>query len=80
MNIFSIGSELRAWLLFYSLPVLTDVLPAVYVTHFSYLVAAFQLLLSDCITVKDLLFSHKCLSTFYSEAESLYGKFAVLSR
>ena len=42
--------EFTSWLLYYSLPVLHGILPDPYFTHYSLVVAAVHLLLSDTIT------------------------------
>ncbi|RXN22564.1 hypothetical protein ROHU_023413 [Labeo rohita] len=48
------ASEWRAWLLFYSLPVLNDVLQPRYVNHLGLLVSALFLLLNENITFQDI--------------------------
>lgn len=65
------ASELRAWLLFYSLPVLALYLPPEYTHHLSLLVASFHILLSDCIQIKDLDLAHRMLSVFFQTAGDL---------
>ena len=72
------GSELRAWLLFYCVPVLEGVLNDEYLEHLCYLVAAFHLLLGDCISGQDLTFANECLVKFYSKAEELYGNQVII--
>ena len=49
-----LGSQLREWLLFFSLPVLTGKLPRDYLKHFSLLIAALHILLADTISPVDL--------------------------
>lgn len=74
----SIGSELRSWLLYYSLPVLVDVLPLVHFKHYSLLVASMHILTSDNISVEDLDAAEGWLKKFYMEYEDLYGMYYVL--
>lgn len=62
-----IGSELKSWLLFYSLPVLKDVLPLPYYKHYSLLVASIHILASDCISPADLDLSAIWLDEFYKK-------------
>ena len=72
------GSELRSWVLFYALPVLHGILPVRYFTHFSYLVAALHLLLSDAISMADIKNSYEFLMKFYSQHEQLYGQYNII--
>lgn len=48
------AAEWRAWLLFYALPCLKDILPSKYLCHFALLVQAVYLLLSDSISKDDV--------------------------
>ena len=66
------ASEFRAWLLFYGLPVLSLFLPSEYASHFSLLVSAMHLLLSERIMLADLDIAYKMLATFYQNAGDLY--------
>lgn len=68
------ASELRSWLLFYSLPCLRDILPDVYLKHFSLLVEATYLLLGEGISSEDLQRADLLLTMFVKSAEGLYGK------
>lgn len=68
------ASEFRAWLLFYSLPVLSEFLPAEYTHHLSLLVEALHLLLSDCIKIEDFDSAQRMLNIFYEAAGNLYGR------
>ena len=72
-----IGSELRNWLLFYSLPVLKDVLPNPYLSHYALLVAALSLLSSDKVSSSDLEAAAEYLRQFYQKFHDLYGKVHV---
>jgi hypothetical protein len=69
-----LGSEMRNWLLFYSLPVLNGVLPNPYLSHYSLLVAGLLLLTSDRITPEDIRNAELYLKEFYVKYPELYGK------
>ena len=66
------ASEFRAWLLYYSIPILSDLLPSDYVYHLSLLVAAMHLLLSDCILVSEIQTADELLNLFYTITPKLY--------
>ena len=66
------ASEFRAWLLYYSLPVLSDLLPAEYIHHLSLLVSAMHILLSDTISPSDIDLAHNLLDLFYLLTSQLY--------
>ncbi|XP_033725139.1 LOW QUALITY PROTEIN: uncharacterized protein LOC117315101 [Pecten maximus] len=68
------ASELRNWLLFYSLPCLNGHLPQIYNTHFSCLVEGTYLLLTEGISSDDLTRADALLRTFVSNIQRLYGK------
>lgn len=59
------ASEFRAWLLYYSLPVLSDLLPADYIYHLSLLVSAMHLLLNDTISPADIDRAHSLLDLLF---------------
>lgn len=67
------ASELRSWLLYYSLPCLQGILPDIYLTHFSLLVESTYILLGEGICEQDLLRADKLLCTFVKCAGRLYG-------
>ena len=67
------GSQLREWLLFFGLPVLTGKLPQEYLQHFSLLVASIHVLLSDMISILDLNKVQDYLKEFYIKLPQLYG-------
>lgn len=69
----NVASELRSWLLFYSLPVLDDVLPPVYFRHYSLLVAAIHILSSNSINHEEVDSAEEWLKKFYQQYEELYG-------
>ena len=68
------ASELRSWLLLYSVPVLLDVMSTLHLYHYSALVEAVYLLCTDSISIQDLEMSHKLLCFFVHMFESLYGE------
>lgn len=72
-----VGSEVRSWLLYFSLPVLDGILPVVYFRHLSLLIAALHILTSDYIRISDLQNSRLFLTQFYERFAELYGKVAV---
>ena len=67
------ATELQAWLLYYGVPCLTSILPAIYLQHFSKLSEATYILLGDCITAQALGRANTLLDEFYAEFEALYG-------
>ena len=69
----SVASEHRSWLLYYSLPVLKDVLPDAYFENYSLLVAAIYILSSDRIEENDLVMAEQWLKKFYRDYAGLYG-------
>ena len=66
------ASEFRAWMLFYSLPVLCHFLPPEYIYHLALLVCAMHILLSDCIERSNLDDTEKI---FYNISPLLYDNF-----
>ena len=46
------ASEFRSWLLYYSLPILKDILPPYYVHHFALLVTSMHILLGTNLSVE----------------------------
>ena len=69
------GSQLRNWLLHFSLPVLWDMLPSQYLSHLALLVCTIYIVSSESISEENLL-SGKCLlKQFYCD---LYGGLNVV--
>ena len=68
------ASEFRAWLLYYCLPVLSDLLPPDYIYHLSLLVSAMHILLGDVIPSDDVNIAHEQLNLFYHLVPELYGQ------
>uniref|UniRef100_A0A1X7VJE6 DUF4218 domain-containing protein n=1 Tax=Amphimedon queenslandica TaxID=400682 RepID=A0A1X7VJE6_AMPQE len=67
------ASEYRAWLLFYSLPILSNFLPIEYIHHFLLLVSSTHILLSDSIKTGDLELVDRKLLAFYQSAVDFYS-------
>lgn len=70
---FLIGSELRALLLFYSLPAFEEHLPSVYFQHWMLLVGGIFILLQESISEEDLKAAEIMLRLFVREIHDLYG-------
>ncbi|XP_053398883.1 uncharacterized protein LOC123556697 [Mercenaria mercenaria] len=68
------ASEIRNWLLFYSLPCLKERLPDIYLTHFSCLVEAVYILLQEGISPQDLQRAKLLLQAFVRNMQILYGE------
>ena len=65
--------EYRAWLLFYSIPILMEVgFPPDYLSHFSLLVSSMHILLNSCISKPRLEMAHLMLTRFYELIPELY--------
>jgi len=65
-------SELRSWLLFYSLPLLLDFLPPLYLHHFSLLACSLHILLEDNITTNVVNTADLMLQDFVKLLPQLY--------
>jgi len=70
------ASELRNWMLYYSLPLLLDHLPPLYFHHYALLVGALHLLLGDRIPVSYIDIAEQMLNDFCLLVEELYGESA----
>ena len=68
------GTEWQYWLLFYSLPLLSGILPNVYYLHYCALVCAIATLVSGNISEADLDMASILLKEFHRHAGDLYGK------
>jgi hypothetical protein len=68
------ASELRNWLLFYSVPLLKGILPEVYLKHYACLVEGTYILLSEGIANQDLNRADLLLKLFVQNMENLYGE------
>jgi len=67
------ASELKQWLLFYSLPILQNKLPCVYWHHYSLLVTALHILLKDKIKFTELNAVEIMMKDFVNMFQELYG-------
>lgn len=67
------ASEFRNWLLYYSLPLLMNVLPPLYLHHFSLLVCAMHILLQSQLSDVQVQAAEEMLITFYTLIPELYG-------
>lgn len=77
--LYTAGSELKSWLLYYSLPVLRNVLPLPYFKHFSLLVASIHILTSENISSVDLERCQEWLKAFYAKYTELYGMIIIIA-
>ena len=59
------ASELRNWLLFYSLPLLHGFLPPLYLHHFALLLCAMHILLQEKIALSQIDAAELMLNEFY---------------
>lgn len=71
--LYTVASEHCSWLLYYSLPVLSGVLPEPFFTHYSLLVAGMHILLSDSVTEDSIHQAEVYLLRFYQMYSTLYG-------
>lgn len=67
------ASEYRTWILYYSLPVLSGVLPLPYYEHLRLFVCSLHILLSSKITQEMLVTAEDLLDKFYLKFQQLYG-------
>ena len=70
-----IAQELKSWLLYYSLPVISGVLPRKYVSHHQSLVEAMHILLKDSISSRELKLAQRHLCFYVFMFGQIYGKF-----
>ena len=68
------ASEYRAFLLYYSLPVLTGILPVQYWDHYCLLVVAISALLSESISHDQISYCSQLLNKFCAQFSTLYGE------
>ena len=64
--------------MFYSLPVLKEILPNPYLSHYSLLVVGVLLLSSELISPEDIRVARFALNKFYEKFPDLYGKCCVI--
>jgi hypothetical protein len=68
-----LASEVRSWLLFYSLPVLKGILADEYYCHYALLVTSIYSLLQHPVTEAGIITSDKQLEEFYCLTQMYYG-------
>ena len=68
------ASEYCAFLLYYSLPVLSGILPSPYLSHFSLLVMSIHTLLQQSISDRQILQCENMINLFCQQFEILYGQ------
>lgn len=66
-----LGSELRNWVLYFSLPVLSGILAEPHLSHFAQFVAAIQMLSLVKISRNDIDTAETLLNTFYFKFSDL---------
>lgn len=66
--------EWLAWLIYYSLIVLKDVLPSTYYSHWAILVDSVTVLLGSDISLSQVVYCERNLQSFVVKFEQLYGK------
>lgn len=71
------ATEYRNWLLHYSVPVLKGVLPNHYFLHYTLLVTAIAILVSDRITPEQLKLADELLDNFCKLMPELYGEYIL---
>ena len=73
------ASELKNWLLFYSLPLLQGCLPPLYLHHFALFVCAVHILLQEKISLDQINAAEFMLNEFYNMVPELYGEASCYS-
>jgi len=74
LSMFLTASEKRAFLLYYSVPLLMGRLPEEYLNHYNLLVGAIFRLLKSSITPVNLQQASLYLKLYCAQASGLYGK------
>ena len=73
----SSASEYRSWLLYFTLPVLHGIFPDPFFSHYTLLVAATHIFLSESISSSALRCAEQYLHRFYGMFANLYGRCGV---
>ena len=68
------ASELRNWLLYYSLPLLIDFLLSLYLHHYAFLVCAIHILLQDSLSNAQIGAAEAMMDDFVQLLPELYGE------
>lgn len=71
------ASEYRAWMLFYSVPVLYGILDESYLQHYILLAEAIWILLLDSISKEQLTHADKLLKLFCLQFAAFYGMHVI---
>ena len=67
------ANEFKYWLLYYSLPILVNILPPLYFHHYSLLVCAIHILLQAEIKDPEIKAAEELLKDYYALLPELYG-------
>lgn len=67
------ASEFKNWLFYYSVPILSEVMPKRFFEHYCLLVAAVEKLCKSGIGERDLMTANELLSQFIRKMQHLYG-------
>lgn len=73
-----VASEVRSWLLYYSLPALKGILADEYYCHYALLATSIYILLSSPVTQHGRLLAERQLEEFYCRTQMLYGGYLNL--
>ena len=68
------ASEIKYWLLYYSLPLLLGKLPSLFWHHYALLVCSLHFLLKSEISAEEVDAAEQMLSDFYELMPELWGK------
>lgn len=68
------ASELRSWLLYYSIPILKNILPDKYLQHWILLVVSINFLLKEQIDSCNIELSRSLLKMFHLDIQNLYSE------
>lgn len=67
------GHEWFHWVVFYSIPVLTGILPKRFLNHWSLLVKGIVLLMQNSVSKSELVYAGRYLRQFNAQIDALYG-------
>ena len=69
--------EWENWTLFYSLPILMNILPKKFLQHWALFVEGTYLLLEDNLQVREIYWADQLLHEFVAQSELLYSKVSM---
>jgi len=72
------SSEFRAWILYFSVPLLQGILKEEYLDHWSCYVLGMSLLLQNSVSPQDCRLAGRLLEVFYKQMSVLYGENLLL--